>query len=177
MSNIVKEKLMKLAKMLTKFATIEIGDNTWTYEGEFIEGVEVYVEQNGEYVPVADGEYTIDDKTITVAEGKVVSIVEKEEEVIEEPEQLAEEPIQEPAQEPAQEDVEALKTRIVELEGLLQDRDAIVEQLTKENDELKAEIENLKNQPKEEPVNLSKTPKATFDGKTIDNPALKYFKN
>lgn len=175
MSNIVKEKLMKLAKMLTKFATIEIGGNTWTYEGEFIEGVEVYVEQNGEYVPVADGEYTIDDKTITVAEGKVVSIVEKEE-VIEEPEQLAEEPTQEPAQEP-QEDVEALKTRIVELEGLLQDRDAIVEQLTKENDELKAEIESLKNQPKEEPVNLSKTPKATFDDKTIDNPALKYFKN
>lgn len=165
----LKDKLMKLAKMLVKFATIEVGDNTWTYEGEFIEGVEVYIEQEGEFVPVPDGEYTIDDNVVTVAEGKVTSIVEKEE-VVEEPEKLEEEPTPEP-----QEDVEALKTRIVELEGLLQDRDAIVEQLTKENEELKAEIENLKNQPKEEPVNLSKTPKATFDSKTIENPALKYF--
>lgn len=168
----IKEKLMKLAKMLTKFATIEVGDNTWTYEGEFIEGVEVYIEQDGEYVPVADGEYTIDDSIITVADGKVTSIVEIEEEPkeepAEEPEQLEEEPIQE--------DVEALKTRIVELEGLLQDRDAIVSQLTKENEELKAEIENLKNQPKEEPVNLSKTVKDSFESKVIDNPALKYFK-
>lgn len=164
----LKEKLMKLAKMLTKFATIVVGDNTWTYEGDFIEGVEVYVEQEGEYVPVADGEYTIDDKIVTVAEGKVTSIVEKEEEVVEEPEKL-EEVVEEPT-----ESVESLKTRITELEGLLQDRDAIVEQLTKENEDLKAEIETLKNQPKEEPVEMKKTPKEGFS-RTIDTPALKYF--
>lgn len=163
----IKEKLIKLASLLVKFATIEVEGQRWTYEGDFVEGVEVFIEEGDEVKPVADGEYRLEDKTITVAEGKITSIV------VDEPEQ---EPQPEPDPQPElNQETEELKTRIVELEGLLQNRDAIISQLTKENDELKAEIENLKNQPKEEPVNLSKTVKDTFEGKTIDNPALKYF--
>lgn len=164
----IKEQLLKLAKMLIKFATIEVGETTWTYEGDFVEGTEVYVEdEQGDMMPVADGEYQKDDTIITIKDGKIESIVEKE--------------IEDPEPEPDPENLEdervvELKTRITELEGLLQDRDAIVEQLTKENEDLKAEIETLKNQPKEEPVEMKKTPKEGFS-KEIENKALRYFKN
>lgn len=163
----IKEQLLKLAKMLIKFATIEVGEATWTYEGDFVEGTEVYVEdEQGEMMPVADGEYQKDDTTITIKDGKIESIVEKE---VEDPE-----PDPEPDPENLEDErVAALETRITELEGLLQDRDAIISQLTEENKELKEKLDK----PVEKPVKMNASLREKFNKENQNNKALKYFEN
>lgn len=167
----IKSKLLKLASMLVNFASTEILGVRWIHQGELTEGVEVFIEtETGDMEPVADGEYITDDMTITVRDGKVETITIREEDAVDP------EPDPEPKPEPTVDpELETLRNRVTELEGLLQDRDAIVSELTRENEELKAEIENLRNKPVEEPVKMSKTPK-TSDKDVKDNPALKYFK-
>lgn len=150
----LKEKLLKLAKMLVNFATVEVGEERWVYEGDFVVGTEVFIEVDGEMKPVADGEYIKDDTKIEVEGGKIESI-----ETIEE--QLEEEAPEEP--QPDEKDL-----RIQELEGLLQDRDTIIEELTAKVKELEEQI----NKPVEEPVKMS----ATIKDKEGYAGALKYFK-
>ena len=95
----IKNKMKLLFKSIfTQFGSVvsEEGQQIiWDQDGEIAEGYEVYMEQedeNGElqYVPVPDGEYKIDNKTIVVAEGKVSEI------------RVEEKPAEEPAEEPAQ---------------------------------------------------------------------------
>ena len=95
----IKNKMKLLFKSIfTQFGSVvsEEGQQIiWDQDGELTEGYEVYMEvedENGElqYVPVPDGEYKIDNKTIVVAEGKVSEI------------RVEEKPAEEPAEEPAQ---------------------------------------------------------------------------
>lgn len=98
----IKEKLAQILVEEVQMSVIKTDKNVLSYDGdELIVGMPVYIEdENGERLTVEDGQYvTEDNKVITVADGKVVSIVEKEEE--EEPE-----PAEEPAEEP-KEDVKA----------------------------------------------------------------------
>ena len=76
----MKSKLMKLARMIMKLAEIETDKGVLIYEGELVEGVEVFIEKEGEFVPADDGEYIVEGKTIVVAEGKVKEIIEVEKE-------------------------------------------------------------------------------------------------
>lgn len=77
----------------------------WDGDEDLKVGDEVYVrggdpEDNAEYQPAPDGDYTVEDgKVIKVVEGKVAEIVDPEAEV-------AEEPVQEEEQEIAQEEVQ-----------------------------------------------------------------------
>lgn len=149
----LREKLLKLAKMLVNFATVEVGEEKWVYEGDFVVGTEVFVEVEGEMKPVTDGEYIKDDTKIEIEGGKIESIESIEEKL----EGLQEEP------QPDEKDL-----RIQELEGLLQDRDAVIEELTAKIKELEEQI----NKPVEEPVQMSATAKS-IEGYAG---ALKYFK-
>lgn len=94
-----KNKLFKLAKLVMKFAEIVTDKATLTYDGELAEGVEVFVEKEGEFVAPEDGEYKTETQVITVEGGKVTKIedIEVEEEPTEEPtteEATVEEPIE-----------------------------------------------------------------------------------
>ena len=94
-----KNKLFKLAKLVMKFAEIVTDKGTLTYDGELTEGVEVFVEKEGEFVAPEDGEYKTETQVITVEGGKVTKIedIEVEEEPTEEPtteEPTVEEPIE-----------------------------------------------------------------------------------
>lgn len=94
-----KNKLFKLAKLVMKFAEIVTDKATLTYDGELTEGVEVFVEKEGEFVAPEDGEYKTETQVITVEGGKVTKIedIEVEEEPTEEPkteEPTVEEPIE-----------------------------------------------------------------------------------
>ena len=93
-----KNKLFKLAKLVMKFAEIVTDKETLTYDGELAEGVEVFVEKEGEFVAPEDGEYKTETQVITVEGGKVTKIedIEVEEEEKEEPieEPIAEEPVE-----------------------------------------------------------------------------------
>ena len=95
----IKNKMKLLFKSIfTQFGSVVSAEGQqiiWDQDGELAEGYEVYMEvedENGElqYVPVPDGEYKIDNKTIVVAEGKVSEI------------RVEEKPAEEPAEEPAQ---------------------------------------------------------------------------
>lgn len=89
-----KNKLFKLAKLVMKFAEIVTDKATLTYDGELAEGVEVFVEKEGEFVAPEDGEYKTETQVITVEGGKVTKIEDIE--VEEEP--TTEEPVEEPVE-------------------------------------------------------------------------------
>lgn len=171
----MKEKLLKLAKLIMKFAETKVGDATWTHEGDLAVGVEVYVQdEQGEFVPVADGEYIVDEKKVKVEGGKVVEIEVKEPEQPEQPEEMekkcgmeGEEP--EPA--PAEPEKDEKDLRIEELEGLLADRDAVIEELTAKVKELEDKLVK----PVEEPVQMAATPLEKMQSQVKENKALKYF--
>lgn len=158
---------MKLAKMLLNFATTEIAGVTWMHDTELAVGVEVYIEdENGEFKPVADGEYTKDDVVYKVENGVITEIETKEPEP---------EPEPDPAKlEEAPTEIEVLQSRIAELEALLNEKEATITDLTAQIEALNVEIETLKNKPVEDPVNMNKTPRTT---ETNNNPALKFFEN
>lgn len=163
-----KNFLLKLAKMVMKFAEIKTDKGALIYEGELAEGTEVFVEIEGELVPAEDGEYKFENKTITVTEGKVEKIVEEEVEENIEREDIKqeEEPVED--EKPIEEDVEALKTRITELEAIIAERDARI-----------AELEALLVE-KEEQLAMSVAKPAHKEVKDLvitnkENKALKYF--
>lgn len=172
----MKNKLWKLAKMLIQFKEYITEQGKIVVSGELVEGTEVAIEnENGELVPVSDGEYKLDDVIVVVVDGKVTEIKQEEvepepieEPVVEEP--LAEEPVEEPKQEPEPDEKDL---KIEELEGLLKDRDAVIEELTAKIKELEQQLDK----PVEEPIKMGKTvnEKVVISGPT--NGAMKYFQN
>lgn len=165
----MKSKLLKLAKMLLNFKMIESDKGTLIIDSELAIGAEISIEsEEGEVLPAPDGEYVIENQKITVEGGKVAEIEpieeEKEETETETEEKLEEETAtEEPSNEPDEKDL-----RIAELEGLLKDRDAIIEELTAKIKELEEKL----NKPVEEPVKMAATAK---EKTTKANGALKYF--
>lgn len=158
----MKTKLLKLAKMILSIQEIESDKGTLIINEPLAVGVEVFTEVEGEVVPATDGEYIVDTNKVEIKDGKVESIeVLETEEVAEE---KTEEPVEEPQTEPDEKDL-----RIEELEGLLKDRDAVIEELTAKIKELEEQV----NKPVEEPVKMSAVVKQSTKGS--ENPALKYF--
>lgn len=118
---------IKLAKALLKLAAVRTDKAELIYEGELAEGVEVFVEREGEIFPAEDGEYVAEEKTIVVSDGRVVEIRVAEEKV-EEVEIVDEQP--EPETEPEPEVQEVVEDeRVKELEARLAEKEALVMEL------------------------------------------------
>lgn len=166
----MKSKLLKLAKMLLNFKIISSDKGSLIIDSELAIGAEISIEgENGEVLPAADGDYIVDNQKITVEGGKVSAIepIESEEETeTTETEEKLEETSETETTETSEPDEKDL--RIQELEGLLKDRDAIIENLTQKLKELEEKL----NKPVEEPVKMSATVK---EKTTKANGALKYF--
>lgn len=163
-----KNYLLKLAKMLMKFAEVETDNGKLIYEGELAEGVEIFVEdENGEMIAAPNGEYKTEDKVITVEDGKVIKV---EDVVVEEPN---EDPIEEPIEmDEAREaelllQIEALVAENDELEAKIVEKDARIA-------ELEAQLEEANNK-----LEMSVEKPAHIDVKDVkgskENKALKYF--
>lgn len=176
----------RLASLLVEveMSTVKTDKAVLEYDGELAEGVAVFVTdaETEERVPAADGEYTTEDnKVITVAEGKVVSIVEKEEEVVEEPteepkaeeevvaeeEPIVEEPI---VEEPKAEEPSELEAKVAELETALEDLKAKYDELMKKiegmAEETQAQLEKMSAaKPAAEEFENTKTVKKTGNQK------------
>lgn len=169
----MKNKLWKLAKMLIQFKEYITEQGKLIVSGDLIEGTEVAIEnENGELVPVTDGEYKLDDVKVIVKEGKIAEIISEEpEHETEEPkneEPKTEEMKQPEPEEPKNEEPDEKDLRIEELEGLLKDRDAVIEELTAKIKELEDKL----NKPVEDPVKMAAT---VQDKNTPQSGALKYF--
>ena len=81
---ITKIKAQLKGLLTTKFAEVKAGDLTITSQDEvLVVGSEVFtVDQDGNNIPLSDGEYVLDNGTkIMVAAGKITGIYEKEAEV------------------------------------------------------------------------------------------------
>lgn len=83
------KNVIKLWKQMLQLAEIETDKAKLIVESELAEGVEVFVEQDGEYVSAEDGEYESEDKIIVIADGKIAEIREKD--VKQEPEEKEQE--------------------------------------------------------------------------------------
>lgn len=166
----MKSKLLKLAKMLLNFKMIESDKGTLIIDSELAVGAEISIEdENGNVIPAEDGEYIIDNQKVEIRDGKIESIETIEPEQPEETETETEEKLEEvPATEEPSNEPDEKDLRIAELEGLLKDRDAIIEELTQKLKELEEKL----NKPVEDPVKLSATAK---EKTTKANGALKYF--
>lgn len=132
---------LKLARMIMKFGEIKTDNGTLIFEGDVVEGLDVFVEKEGELVPALDGEYkTEDGKTIVVVSGKIETIVdpEAENEPVEE-QPIENEEVENPTNDGEETDTEAiveirkevneLYARIEELERIIKDKDAEIERL------------------------------------------------
>lgn len=170
----IKERLASLL-IEVEFATLKTDKAVFEYDGEeLVEGTKVYVidEETNERVAAADGEYTTEDnKVITVANGEVVSIVEKEEEPIEEPVEepvaeevveTVEEPVEEPTEEPTEEPVEEPKDEVAELKTKVEELTAIVNELIGLVEDMKKETEE-----KFSKISLAKPASEEFEQTTI----------
>ena len=166
----MKSKLLKLAKILLNFKIISSDKGSLIIDSELIVGSEISIEgENGEVLPAEDGEYIVDNQKITVEGGKVSEIEQIEPEQPEETATETEEKLEEEtATETETSEPDEKDLRIEELEGLLKDRDAIIEELTQKLKELEEKL----NRPVEDPVKLSATAK---EKTTKANGALKYF--
>lgn len=139
------EKIKILMKQLLQLESL----STTTEEGYVIYwedalevGTEVFIDEDGERKPIADGEFHIDGKKYSVSEGKVTEIEdgvaeepkpeeEKPEEVKAEDEPIVDEPKEEPKseEEPKEEpkseepnaDIEALKAEIEEIKKMIEE--------------------------------------------------------
>lgn len=175
--NSIQMKLEKikeaLRKLLVEFGTIATDKGTlvWDGEDEIKEGDAVHsVDENGNDVPVEDGDYTTEDKRIISIEGgKVVAIKEAEvEEPIEEEPKEEETPIEteeepkeneekEEEEEPKEDEKDAkikeLEDKIKELEAAIEEKDAKIKEL-----EGKSAAKSAEEEFKETKSNLS--PKA-----------------
>lgn len=176
----IKERLASLL-IEVEFATLKTDKAVFEYDGEeLVEGTKVYVidEETNERVAAADGEYTTEDnKVITVANGEVVSIVEKEEEPTEEPvaeevvetveepvEEPTEEPTEEPVEEPKEDEVAELKTKVEELTAIVNELIGLVEDMKKETEEKFSKISLAKPASEEfEQTTIKKTGDARVD--------------
>ena len=168
-------KLMKLARLVLKFMTTMVGEVEWVHEGELSVGVEVYTEdENGELIPVADGEYETEKNKIVVKDGKIEEITEinkEPQEPAQTTEPMAAEP-QEPATEPQPDEKDAkiteLTNKIAELETKIA---VLVEEIDNKND-LIEELQEKLVKPVENPITMSATLR---DGNGKTSGAMKYF--
>lgn len=152
MSKLEKIKA-ELAKLLIKYSVVKTDKAVLEYDGEeLVAGMDVYItDEEGNKVPAEDGEYvTEDNKTITVKDGKVESIVDKaaevdaEEEEKKEDEPMVEEPMEEPMPEDKKEDevsLEDVNTAIGEMRKEIDELYKIVDSLLKKVGETRDEAD------------------------------------
>lgn len=176
----IKEKLASLI-IEVEFETVKTSNGVLFYDGELAVDTEVYVtnEETGERVPAADGEYvTEENKVITVADGKVISIVEKEETPEETPaedENPTDDVVAEDAPEgtegettedvPKEEtdEVAELKSKVEELENTVAKLIEVIEGMKKDTEEKFSKISLAK--PASEEFEQVKETKKTGDAK------------
>ena len=160
-----KKFMLKLARMVMKFAEVETDKGLLTYEGELVVGNEVFIEKDGELIPAEDGEYVAVDKTIVVKDGKIAEIVMKEDE---QPVPIEGEDVEKPTDNTIKEDEKDAK--IAELEAVIAEKDAKIKSLEAEIEEMKTKLQmSTDKSPKEKMKEIEDAIK--------QNPALKYFTN
>ena len=162
----IKSQLKSLMTNEVKFAEIKAGDLLISTPDEMlVVGSEVFtVDQDGNNIPLNDGEYTLDSgEIITVAAGKIEGIitsnpVEAVEDVPEEEVVVEDEPTEEAPGDPEEdvsteeEDMSAVKMK--ELETRVAKCEAMLEEMTKMNNKMEQELSKVGGLPSTEAISV-----------------------
>lgn len=149
----MNKNLLKLAKALLRLGQISTDKSELVYEGDLVEGIEVFVEgEDGELSPAEDGEYVTEDKIIVVADGKVAELKEKE------PEELE-------GEDPAR--IEELEAKVAELEAQLEAKDAEIAELKAQLDEKDTQLKESEEMSAKDRLKMNKDVKQP-KGKKIE---------
>jgi hypothetical protein len=158
----IKNQLKSLMMSEVKFAEIKAGDLMINCpDEECVVGSEVFtVDVDGNNIPLADGDYTLDSgETISVVSGKVSAIaitetpVEAEVEVeVESPEGEAseEEDVTEEEMGYKPEEMKALMERVAKMEKML-------EEMSKSNNKMAQELSKVSGEPSTTPIAIEPT--------------------
>lgn len=137
----------QIGKFIANFSVTEEDGKEYIFDGEIIrEGLEISTyDENGDIVPLPDGEYTIQGVKVKVVEGRVSELPEKESKVETKPETEMQEQAQTQEQEEPTPNPDEKETQL---------SDALneIERLKAENESLKKELEQIKSVPMAEPV-------------------------
>lgn len=153
----------KLASLLLTFGTIKTDMAVLEYEGEELEvGAKVYVvDEEGNKVAAADGDYTTEDnKKIVVANGEIAEIADvteeptEEEKPTEEVEAAEEEETKEEETKEETDKVAELEKKVAELESIIE---GILEKIEKDNTNVEARLSKV------EKMSASKTIEEEFE--------------
>ena len=178
MSNLIKR--LKLAKLLSMFAEITTNEGVvFDYEGDLEIGTEVFMpDENGELVPVSDGEYVFDEKKYIVKSGKIETIT-VEEVAEEEKPAVEEEPVNEPAPEEEEKPANEEEAPKEEEEPKTEEEEEkpAEEEEVKEDDEKDAKIAELEAKLAEAEAKISELEeKIAKAEEPVDEPADEKFK-
>ena len=170
-----KNLLIKLRQMLLKFEDINTEEGVViSVDGSLEVGKEAFTtDDNGDVVSCPDGDYTYEMKTITVAEGVITAIVDKEAPV----EAPAEEPVEEPVVEENEEEAPAAEETPAEDEkdAKIAELQARIAELEAENAELKAKLEEPADKPAEEEFKSQEADEPTAQEKAAN--IVKFLRN
>lgn len=154
----------QIGKFIANFSVTEENGKSYIFDGEIIRvGLDVSTyDDNGDVIPLPDGEYTIKGTVVRVADGKVVELPETNSR--EEPEPDKDKQTDEPNVISAHEEAKESKSEpsanaqpTPNVESQTEDKNAIISDLRAENERLKAENEAMKDELKE----LKETPMAS----------------
>lgn len=141
----------ELGKFIANFSVTEEDGREYIFDGDTIhEGLSIQTyDDNGDIVPLPDGEYTIKGVKCVVSDGLVSSLPDKESKVEETPEEKPadkKEDEQQPSDEQQPDDGnDEYKQQIEQLQADIASKDARIK-------ELEAEVEELKKKPLAAPV-------------------------
>lgn len=170
-----KNLLIKLRQMLLKFEDILTEEGiTLTVDGELEVGKPVFTtDDENDMVPAPDGDYNYENKVITVAEGVITVIADKEAPV----ETPAEEPVEEPVVEENEEEAPAAEETPAEDEkdAKIAELQARIAELEAENAELKAKLEEPADKPAEEEFKSQEADEPTAQEKAAN--IVKFLRN
>lgn len=154
----------QIGKFIANFSVTEENGKSYIFDGEIIrEGLDISTyDDNGDVIPLPDGEYTIKGTVVKVADGKVVELPETNSREAEatandETEKTPTDSIAREAQETESEQAEATEQPTPNVESQDTEKDAIIADLKAENERLKAENEAMK----AELTELKETPMAS----------------
>lgn len=169
-----KNLILKLRTMLLNFNDYLTEEGvTLTVDNELEVGKEVYTtDDENDMVPAPDGDYNYENKVITVAEGVITVIADKEAPV----EAPAEEPVEEPVVEDNAEEIPAEEAPAEdEKDAKIAELQARIAELEAENAELKAKLDEPAEDPAEEEFKAQEVEEPTPQEKAAN--VVKFLRN
>jgi hypothetical protein len=165
----IKEQLASLLKSEKSFAQIQVGEMTvTTKEDEFTVGSEVFtVDQDGNNIPLADGEYKADDGTMMVVSGGKLTEIKKTETESEKPEiEVSIESKEHYGEKKEEKEMgETMEKRMEKMEMAIMEMAKKMEEMGKKGDVMMEKFSQISNLPLEDKITQKNVEFKSIDDK------------